>query len=201
MAGEGIGNMDALELKAIMARYLRFDRACPLLALESPSMLENSWTTGGAADLLAVDKSGHLIEIEVKVSISDLRADRNKEKHNFYRKVMGMPYKNKVRKFGHVFTEEPNFYPTHLFYFAVTPEIANEAKLICENLYPYAGLLRPINTWYTSGIVANVHIAKKPRAINPDKISFKQIALLAKSQSATVVRLLEVMADEKQKGC
>lgn len=192
--------MDALELKAMMARYLRFERACPLLALECPSMLENSWTTGGAADLLAVDKAGFLIEIEVKVSISDLKADRNKPKHNYYRKVMGYPYNNKVRKFGHVFTEEPNFYPTHLFYFAVTPEIANEAKLVCENLYPYAGLLRPHNTFYSSGTVGNVYIAKKPRAINPEKITFKQISLLAKSQSATIVRLLEVMADEKQRG-
>lgn len=183
--------MDALELKAIMARYLRYDRACPILALECPSRLANSYNSGGSADLLAVDKFRHLIEIEVKVSISDLRADRKKEKHEYFRKVMGMPYKNTVKRFGRIFKEEPGIYPTHLFYFAVPPEIANEARLICDELYPYAGLLRPQQTVYTGGIISNVYIAKRPRAINPDKVTFKQVSLLAKSQSATIVRLLE----------
>jgi len=182
--------MDANGLKYIMAQYLRYDLACPILALECPSRLASSYNDGGAADLLAVNKKRQLIEVEVKISLADLRADRKKAKHEYYRKLHELPYKNKQRRFGQEVSFEPLEYPTNLFYFAVPWELANKAKLMCEDIYPYAGLLSNQENWYGA-----VTVNKSAKELNPQKITLKQATILAKSQSATLVRLLETITN------
>ena len=184
--------MDSTEMKRLIAHYLRYDLGCPILATETASSLNTSFNDGGSADLLAVNKRGYLIEVEVKISLADLRADRKKSKHEYFRKLIGLPYKNTQMRFGQEVAREPSIYPTHFFYFAVPFEISNESKLICDELYPYAGLLSNQRDWY-----GNVFSRKEPKRLNPSKISLLQATRLAKAQSATIVRLMDEMANLK----
>jgi len=165
--------MDAEDIKRIVARYLRYDCGCPILALECPSSLASSFNNGGAADLLAVNKQG---------------------RHEYYRKVMGMPYKNTQIRFGQKVTIEPQSYPTHQFYFAVPFDLGNDAKTLCENMYPYAGLLVQGNYYYGS-----ISVERKATILSKEKIGLLEATKLAKAQSGTLVRLLEELAFYKKK--
>lgn len=180
--------MTSDDMKALIARYLRYDLQCPVLGLEIASSLATSYNDGGSADVLAVNKKRYLIEVEVKTSLADMKADRRKLKHEYYRKCIGMPYKNTAMRFGKGEPKEPKAYPTHLFYFAVPYELANEAVTLCENLYPYAGLLTNKQHFY-----GNIVIEKQPQILNRERLSLLQMARIAKGQSATLVRLLEVV--------
>ena len=186
--------MDSGEMKRLIARYLRYDLLCPILALECASSLNTSYNDGGSADLLAVDKKGYLIEVEVKVSMVDFRADRKKDKHEYYRKLIGLSYNNQKRRFGQIVTIEPQSYPTHWFYFAVPFGIANKAKLLCDNSYPYAGLLTNREDWY-----GNISVQRSPTLLCHSKLTLLQATRLAKSQSATLVRLLDEISNWKNR--
>jgi len=74
--------LKSFQLKRIMVKYLRYKCAYPLIALECNSTLGTSYNDNGAADILAINKNRHLIEIEVKISLSDLKADRKKPSTN-----------------------------------------------------------------------------------------------------------------------
>ena len=191
---------DTGEIRRKIARYLRYERNCPVLALECPCRLASTYNNGGAADLLAVDNNRQVIEVEIKVSISDLRADRKKEKHEYFRKLLGMPYKQR-KKFawningaGQVLVD-PLEYPTHLFYYAFPEELINKAAPICDDLFPYAGILYPSVSVYGNGasryIQEFVAVKKKAKPLHAGKISLKQITILTKHQSGTLVRLLD----------
>lgn len=184
--------MDAFEIKRIIARYLRYDIQCPILGLECSSMLNTSYNDGGAADLIAVDKNRYIIEVEVKISIADMKADRRKEKHEYYRKCMGLPYKNTRKRFNQIVVIEPHTYPTHKFYFAVPWDIGNEAQLLCEDQYPYAGLLTNEKHHY-----GNVTQRRPATILNKEKSSLLNLTKLAKSQSATIVRLMDEISGLK----
>ena len=192
------------EIRRKIARYLRYERNCPVLALECPCRLASTYNNGGAADLLAVDNARQVIEVEIKVSLSDLRADRKKEKHEYFRKLQGMPYK-KRKQWRFTNSEkilEPLEYPTHLFYYAFPEEIVNKATIICDDLFPYAGILYPSVSIYGSGAYRIrrefVAVKKKAKPLHPGRISLKQITILTKHQSGTLVRLLDEMYNWKQ---
>ena len=113
--------MNSEQLKAIIASYWRYVRQCPVIALEVSHNL-SSYSDEERADVLAVDKNRFLIETEVKVTLADLRRDAKKLKHQDFRG-------NRLRCVA------------RYFYFAVSRDVANDAKLICDDLYPYAGVL------------------------------------------------------------
>ena len=72
----------AEQIKAAVASYYRYERQCPVVAFETNSQLEG-WA-GELADVLVLDKNRQLIEIEVKLSISDLKRDVKKLKHQAF---------------------------------------------------------------------------------------------------------------------
>ena len=111
--------MKADLVKAIVLSYMRYDRQCPVVALEASNM-----------DVAAVTKARRLVEIEVKTSISDLRADKRKRKHRFWSKDAYIP------RFRYIPEDSVS-----RFYFAVTYDLKDKAVKVCEELYPYAGLL------------------------------------------------------------
>lgn len=151
-------------IKASVASYWRYIRQYPLVALEANCQLE-AFNDGGQADVLAVTKDRHLIEVEVKLSIGDLRRDKNKLKHRSFRD-------NLVK------------YPTRLFYFAVPRELANKVKLLCDQLYPYAGVIG------SNGLGEyDVEIYREPKALWGGKLTFPQILRMVREQSATICRL------------
>lgn len=174
------------DMKRFVAHYLRYDLQCPVLGLEVASSLATSFNDGGSADVIAINKRRYLIEVEIKISLVDLKADRRKNKHEYYRKCCELPYNNQQMRFGQVLTIEPPRYPTHLFYFAVPYNLADDALLICEGMFPYAGLLTNQETYY-----GNIIIRRPAQILSRDKLTLREIMRVVKGQSATIVRLLD----------
>lgn len=160
--------LDAEKMKAIVASYWRYDRQCPFVALEASCSL-GAFNDGGQADVLVVTEHRLVIETEIKLNLADLRRDKHKAKHRLLRS-------NDKRL------------PTHRFYFAVPYAIANQACLICGNLYPYAGVL---------GIMDDrtVVVYREAKSLVRPKASLHQLRNIAREQSATVCRLAQKVVE------
>ena len=156
--------MNSEHLKAVIASYWRYVRQCPVIALEVSSNL-SAYADEERADVLAVNKNRFLIETEVKVTLADLRRDAKKLKHRDFRE--GWP--RSVARY---------------FYFAVPMDIANEAMVICDNLYPYAGILG-VNGTDEYG----VQIYRNPKPLAGKRLAFPQVLRIIFNQSSTVCRL------------
>ena len=151
------------QVKAVIASYWRYVRQCPVIALEVSSNL-SSYSGEEMADVLAVDKNRFLIETEVKVTLADLKRDVKKSKHQ--------DFQNNRRCV------------TRYFYFAVPRDIANDAKLICDDLYPYAGVLT------TNGSNEyGVEIYRNAKPLAGKRLAYPQVLRIIFSQSSTVCRL------------
>lgn len=149
-----------------MACFWRYEKQCPLVAFEA-----------GNRDIAAITPSGRLIDTEVKVSLSDFRADAVKPKHGHF--VNGKDW-----------TGLPD--PTWRFYFAVPYELANQVATECDTLYPYAGVFgvgEKLAGIYTSLLPFPVVEYRKGKQISQKKVSLIMAARLCKDQSATVCRL------------
>lgn len=156
--------MNSEQLKAIIASYWRYVRQCPVIALEVSHNL-SAYADEERADVLAVDKDRFLIETEVKLTLADLRRDAKKLKHRDFR-------------------EKQLRCVARYFYFAVPREIANAAKPICDQLYPYAGVLG------TNGLDEyGVEIYRSPKPLAGKRLTFPQVLRIIFNQSATVCRL------------
>jgi len=155
--------MTSDQIKAVIASYWRYIRQCPVIALEINCNL-HPWS-GETADILTVDKNRFLIETEVKVTLSDLRRDAKKNKHkNFL--------------VGH------SMCVARYFYFAVPRDIANDVRLVCDDLFPYAGILA------TNGLDEyEVEIYRHPKPLASKRLTYSQALRLIFSQSGTVCRL------------
>jgi len=159
----------ALEIKAMVAGYFRYKRQCPIVAFEASNKLR--WADGEPADILIVTESRMLYEVEVKVSISDLRGDKKKHKH--------MSFLNK-----------PSYLPIYKYYFAVSEELSDKALDICNELYPYAGLLEVSKFPFISNALSfGVIERKSPKCLNNQRLTVKDIIYLVKEQSGTICRL------------
>jgi hypothetical protein len=167
--------MNANEIKAEVASYLRYKWQCPLIAFEAPD--DCKWYSGEPADILAVDKKRMLLEIEVKVSLSDFRHDATKRKHFFFR-------------------ENPDYRPVHFFYFAVPFEIANQVEDECKTLYPYAGVIRVHKLSQSTAGISGASVSKSPKVLNPKRLALKEIIWLTSAQSGTLCRLLRITAKQ-----
>jgi len=157
------------EMKAMVAGYFRYKKQCPIIAFEGSNRLR--WATGEPADILIVTESRMLYEVEVKVSLSDLKSDRHKSKH-------------------WTFTNSPDSLPVYKFYFAVPQEISNAALDICREYYPYAGLLAVTKFPFNSAARDfGVKIVSSPNHLNNKPLSVKEIFYIVKEQSGTICRL------------
>lgn len=67
--------MDSDYVKMCVANYFRYARACPLVTLEYYHFRDACVQP----DVLCLDKKRRLIEIEVKISLSDFKADAKKQ--------------------------------------------------------------------------------------------------------------------------
>ena len=157
------------QIKAIVASYWRYVRQCPVIALEVNSNL-GSYSGEEMADVLTVDKNRYLIETEVKITLADLKRDVKKSKHRNFQANCHCVARH--------------------FYFAVPREIANDAKFICDDFYPYAGVLATdgLSEW-------NVEIYRKPRPLAGKRLTYSQALRLIFNQSGTVCRLAKKVDD------
>jgi len=159
-------------IKASVAAYWRYTRQCPLVAFEAQVKLD--WGYTDQADVLVVTKDRRLVETEVKVSVSDFRKDKNKPRHRF-------------------FSNGGGYYPTAYFYFAVPKELANQISLLCDTLYPYAGVLG-CDGLGEQGIV----FYRKPERLKGKRLTLKQVVYMARSQTATLCRLARKVEEQRQ---
>ena len=161
--------MTAEEIKAIVASYWRYVKQCPVVALEVNSNL-SPWSGGEMADVLAVNKNRFLIETEVKVTQADLRRDAKKSKHRDFRQS-----RHCVAKY---------------FYFAVPKDIANAAKLICADTYPYAGILS------LDGLDEfGVSVYREAKPLTDKRLAYHQVLRIIFGQSSTVCRLAKKVGE------
>ena len=107
------------EIKFLVMIYWRFTQQHYLVAPEYDY---------GDADVISVSEKGKVVcETEVKISIQDLKAERRKPKHfkdSFGKRIFNGRY-------------------VDFFYFAMPSRLAelDRVQLICDQLYPYAGIL------------------------------------------------------------
>lgn len=159
-------------IKAAVATYWRYQRQCPIVALEVDSQLKG-WM-GEPADILVVNDGRYLIEIEVKVNLTDLKHDAKKRKHQAFR--------NRTTATTH-------------FYFAVPKDLANKAKDVCDELFPYAGIIGTDGRY-------DVEIYRPAKALCFKKLDYSNIFRIIRGQSGTVCRLAgkveELLATQKK---
>ena len=151
-------------IKAAVAAYYRYVRQS-IIAFEAPV----SSRSDERSDILVISER-RLIEIEVKISVSDFRRDAHKLKHE----------RMKV---------SDDRYPVCQFYFAVPEKIANEITYDCEELYPYAGVIR------VKGIDQNsVTFPRRAKVMCTKKMLLRDIAEIVRQQSGTIARLARDVA-------
>lgn len=106
--GKMIEKSETRKIKHKCLVWLRLDKRCPFIATEAGAF---------NADALGCNEKD-LIEIEVKISVEDLKADLRKEKHRTYNDP-------------NVLSHRREWWPTH-FYYAVTPDLVEKAQEILE---------------------------------------------------------------------
>jgi hypothetical protein len=157
--------MNAKKLKGLLLAYIRFGRAGIYCATECGYY---------SADVLTIIGK-NLVEIETKISMSDLKADLKKRKHKDY-----------IRKN----LEDiciPNF-----FYFAVPYKLKDKAlKFIEENNLPY-GLITTKEE-LNGRIHEQVHIVKKSMRLRNNEISDRIKHIIAARMSSELATLYNKM--------
>ena len=105
------------EIKSTLLSYYKFFMHALLVGTEIE-------TNKGIADIIVLcRKSSYIYEIEIKISVSDLKNELKKDKHKF-------PYKTKM------FDSGPNKY-----YFCVPTNILEETIQLANELNPKYGVL------------------------------------------------------------
>lgn len=151
------------EARVAVLYFWRYHRQCPLVALEASCLLD-SFSDGGRADVLVVSAQGFLVETEIKLSIIDLRRDKKKLKH----RCLGKDWDKR--------------WVTSRFYFAVPCELIEKACPVCEELYPYAGILGIYGPF-------QVQVLRRAKRRDVKRLSMLMLARMAREQSGTVYRL------------
>ncbi len=190
--------MNSTQIKAALLQYYRYDRQYKLVVLESCHFHN--------ADVVCVNGRGWIIETEVKVSLSDMKADINKRKHEALRYDYLEAHPDQASLLHEIKDKTPpatkRFYSSfphlkreykyngHEFYFAVPEELAEKASHIRNTFYPYAGLIlvRPEPYIYSLSMFG-IRIASQPYHFQKPKADIKILSALVKDQSATIARL------------
>ncbi len=159
-------------IKAGVAAYWRYKRQYPFVAFEAHSGL--AFLRGVLADILVISDDRYLTVIEVKTSLSDFRKDSKKRCHTH-------------------FNNDSGIHPISYYYFAVPKDLANKVSYLCDQLYPYAGVL---GCESTSELGVEVH--RKAKELKAEKLTDEQLEYMTRSQSATLVRLARKVAELKQ---
>jgi len=185
------------EMRAKVAYYFRYQLQCPLVAIEANTLL-TSFNSGGQADVMAINKKRQVIEVEIKTSIADMRKDIHKPKHYwlwrdhfdeqpsddmFERRPLWKRERRRASAIGPGISRPA----CHLFYFAVPPDLVNKAREVCDELYPYAGLLAVDRKMDRA--LYYITTAKKAKVYKREKASPQQLVRMAREMSATVCRL------------
>lgn len=165
-----------LELRAAIAGYLRYHRRCSLVCFD------RTLDALDIPDVLGVTDRRHLIEVEIKMSFSDFKADAKKRK--WHRKQ----WLEELRVAGHEVRQQPS----RMFYYAAPPAVAVKILPNLEGtefgLLTTGGLSQPGGM---PGII--VQRPMKPKKDRP-RVPLRTIIKMADNQSGTLYSLAAAVA-------
>ena len=170
--------MNSLHVKASVACYFRYTRQNVMISFERPLNQH-----AGTPDVLTVDKNRNLIEIEVKVSVADMKNDAKKRVWKMRQKL-------------------PDLYPMpYQFYYAVPHKLKDKAmKLLDEwkaqgKMCGSAGLLIVHDSPPNRLGFKDVSVERRaPLNKKAKKLSLKEIVKMVKDQTGTLCSAMVAMA-------
>jgi len=181
--------MTSVEMKAELLAYWRYHRQCPVVGVEI-------WDQ----DVYTITKSRSIVWTEIKVSISDLRADASKPFHFKVAHLLGIPKEAKghkeYRNQSKAIYAGYNFLPNQ-FYFAVPLEIADKALEVIEQRYPYAGLLVVRHHPELAFWGDHVSIRKQAPVLHKGKATIKTISVVVKKLTGSLASAYKAVVKAK----
>lgn len=164
--------MDSTEIKTKVLHYWRFNRKLPFCATEAGAF---------SSDVLVSDGK-EIIEIEVKVSLNDLRQEFRKKKHSIYLNYSTYPHRHTPNK----------------FFFAVPRALLGATKTLVRN-NPY-GIIEVYDTPLSNKRQERFcHIVKKARLIHSKFPAVVHRALLLRMGSELIQYRLRNNPDQIKK--
>ena len=158
-----MSSIDTDHIKVCVAHYFRYKRQCKLIATER-SIRRSGWYR---PDILVVTKDRRLIEVEVKTSIVDFKADA--KKHIWKMRDRGgaeMPYQ---------------------FYYAVPANLADKVKPLLRS---DCGLIR-VEDFYKQDWANNVRVIKNaPINKQSKRLSLQELVEMVKNQTGTICSMM-----------
>ena len=149
-------------IKACVAPWLRYNRQCLMVCFER----DLGYFVSGQPDILAISKEHFVIEVEVKVSVSDFRKDKKKRKWE----MEGGGFLRNVRQ----------------FYYAVPKNMVEKIK---DDIPRSCGLMA-IDDFYHHRLNDNVAIIKKaPTNRAAERVTLPTAIRMAKAQTGTLCYL------------
>ena len=158
-----IHKINSKYLKAVGAAWLRYELKCPLVTFE-----RGIWHWCYTPDILGVRTTGYSVEIEVKVSWKDFKA-------NFDKRCI------KTRKFI-----KDDYHPSSM-YFIVPPELVD--KVGNSGLLTDEGLLTINDNINTYTGLHQISEVRKPKRRKSEKLTIGQLAKLVRCQSNTLISI------------
>jgi len=171
--------MTALDIKTALMAWFRFGKGWPYVATE---------VGGWSADVLATNGNTLLYEVEVKISITDFRADftggwAKKRKHTVYD---GTGHDGT----GSNIDERELRWMPNMMYYAVPQELKEPALKVLEKKNPKYGLLavRPFNrTKYIQNNTA--YVVKRAKKLHTRPVEQRVTHALAARASSALVNM------------
>jgi hypothetical protein len=157
--------MTANEIKAIMAAYWRYKRQAAMVAFERGIDVAIH-----IPDVQVVTKDRRMVEIEVKITMADFRADAKKRIWMFRDRGIGlMPYQ---------------------FYYAMPYDLAESVK---ADVRPDCGLLGvlPIKHRWERHSDRVICLRRAPRNKEAGRLSLKKCVQMVKHQTGTLCSMAE----------
>ncbi len=178
--------MNATILKAELLAYWRYKRQAPVVGVECFNQ-----------DVLVVTKSRKVVFCEIKVSISDLRADGGKEFH--FRAATAYGLKKEPKNYREALAASrakwlPAETMPNQFYFAVPKGLSKQALAVIEERYPYAGLLAVHHYPDLAFWGHNVVVERQAPELHRGKCGIKFVSLLVKSLTASLASVYKAVA-------
>ncbi|MCK5235878.1 MAG: hypothetical protein KAR06_02740 [Deltaproteobacteria bacterium] len=168
--------MDAEMVKGAVVNHLRFHKKCGVIALEAYF---------GDCDIVGINPSGYLIEVEVKTSVGDLKKEAKKRKHKF------TTWRG---------TRHPR---TAYFYFALPRTIYWKCLEFIRDNFPDYGVLTvsPSSHWELDRPTTTVFTVAEPvkaKRLTKEKMPLEQQLDIASKQSNTICSLMNRLLNARR---
>jgi hypothetical protein len=151
-------------IKIATLAYWRYVKHHPMGAIECKN-----------ADVLTVNRSFMLTESEVKLSIQDMQREITTKRYKHLRMNGGIP----------------SLYPeAHYFYFVLPEELCEKGLAVCDERYPYAGLLAFQDGDIDIYAPRNIRPIRLSRRFQRRKVEGKELLEIGYGISNTVTRYI-----------